>query len=123
MNTFEQTMLEAGVIYNYNRVLQRFMNNEALLVKFIKKFVDDPSYQQAMDAYSGHDYKGLELSAHTLKGVSANLGFDDLSAGCKEIVDLIRQTQYEPEDDTMEKLVAKLTDDYMKVVKAIKNLD
>lgn len=123
MKNFESLMSEAGASYNYDVVLRRFMNNEALLEKFIRKFVDDPSYQRVLEAHANRDYKELEISAHTLKGVGANLGFDELSASSKDIVDLIRQTGYAPDADAMKKLIAALKENYEKVITAIQNLD
>ena len=123
MKNFESLMSEAGASYDYDGVLRRFMNNEALLKKFIKKFVDDPSYQQVLKAYADRDYVELEISAHTLKGVGSNLGFDELSASGKDIMDLIRQTDYAPDAAALEKLIAALKENYEKEITAIQKWD
>lgn len=120
---FKDAMESAGVRYDYDRVLQRFMNNEALLVKFTKRFSEDPSFRQVLKSQEDRDFHGLEISAHTLKGVSANLGFDELSASSKDIVDLVRKTEYQPDPEEVDRLVERLQSDYDKVVQGINKLD
>lgn len=120
---FKDAMESAGVRYDYNKVLQRFMNNEGLLIKFTKKFAEDPSFQQVIKNQADCDYHGMEISAHTLKGVSANLGFEELSESSRDIVDLVRKTNFEPEQEKMDMLVEKLRSDYEKVVKGISRVD
>lgn len=119
----KDAMESAGVRYDYDKVLQRFMNNEGLLIKFTKKFAGDPSFQQLIKNQEDCDYQSMEISAHTLKGVSANLGFEELSESSKDILDLVRKTNLEPEQEKVDMLVEKLLSDYEKVIKGINSVD
>lgn len=80
---------------DYNTVIQRFCNNEAMLSKFVLSFPEDPTYNSLAEAIEAGDYQGIESQAHGLKGVSANLGFDKLMEACAEIVACVRNDKTE----------------------------
>lgn len=63
---------------NYDSGVNRFAGNEALFTKFLKKFVDDPTFSDLRKAMAGTDTDEAFRQAHTLKGVVGNLSFDDL---------------------------------------------
>lgn len=91
MDKFVQTELEgAGV--NVEETLRRFMNNEMLMIKF--------------------------LIAHTLKGVSGNLGLIKLYEIFSRMCQDCRNDQYEDLDG----LFAQAEANYSKVVEAIKKI-
>lgn len=74
MDKFVQTELEgAGV--NVEETLRRFMNNEMLMIKFLRKFVDDENMNKLRTLIAAKHYNEVLPVAHTLKGVSGNLGF------------------------------------------------
>lgn len=79
-------LTEAGM--NVDDALKRFMNNEAMLEKFLKKFTADTTYQALVDAISAGDVEEAFKAAHTLKGVAANFSFETLgqkvSDACEE---------------------------------------
>lgn len=84
---------EAG--YPYETTLRRFSNNEALLKKFLCRFAEDPTFGELTKGIEDKDYEKILMQAHTLKGVGANLGFDQLSQECAEIVSAVREERYE----------------------------
>ena len=49
-----QRLEEAGI--HVPEVLERFMGSEALLVKFLKKFLEDENYEKLAQAMKGQDY-------------------------------------------------------------------
>ena len=51
-----------------DKVLARFMGKEAMVVRFLKKFLDDRNFEEGKQAIEEKDYKKLETAAHTLKG-------------------------------------------------------
>lgn len=53
--------------------LERFMGNEALFERFFRRFMDDKSYAELVDAISCKDTERAFTAAHTLKGVCGNL--------------------------------------------------
>lgn len=60
---------------NYSAVKDRFCGNENLLEKFVVKFLKDPTYKNLEGSVNEGDRQGIEMNAHTLKGVAGNLGF------------------------------------------------
>lgn len=105
MDKFVQTELEgAGV--NVEETLRRFMNNEMLMIKFLRKFVADKHYNEVLPV------------AHTLKGVSGNLGLIKLYEIFSRMCQDCRNDQYEDLDG----LFAQAEANYSKVVEAIKKI-
>ncbi len=43
-DTIKKQLTEAGV--DLDKTMERFMNNEALYLKFLKRFPEDPNYAQ-----------------------------------------------------------------------------
>lgn len=85
---------EAGV----DAAINRFMGNKALYRKFLLKFLNDHSYEAIVEHVQGGNYEEAFNSAHTLKGVSANLGLDPIYKGASEITELLRGKQPEEVD-------------------------
>lgn len=104
------TILEASNCYDigfdYDQVLNRFCNNEALMHKFIKMFLQDENYSHLMEAVKAEDYPTVERAAHTLKGVSANLGFDHLFQRCNQMVVHVRENSYEKLEGDLQEIIA-----------------
>ncbi len=67
---------------NYQEMLDRMIGKEELLKKFLKKYPTDRSFGIFETAVASGDVEQIFRAAHTLKGVSANLGL-------KPIVDII----------------------------------
>ena len=61
-----------------------------LIRKFIAKFLDDGSYPELCRAMEQGQTEEVFRAAHTLKGVSANLGFDRLMVSSGELTELLR---------------------------------
>ena len=61
-----------------------------LIRKFIAKFLDDGSYPELCRAMEQGQTEEVFRAAHTLKGVSANLGFDRLTTSSGELTELLR---------------------------------
>ena len=58
--------------------VRRFAGNEALYEKYIFKFIDDKIYGNLAKAVGEGNIEGVFNEAHTLKGVSGNLGLNPL---------------------------------------------
>lgn len=71
-------------------LLKRFANNEAICVRLVKKFPNDMNYQHYLSEIQVQDFEKAEVSVHTLKGVSSNLGLTKVSDLTQMIVDEIR---------------------------------
>ena len=70
--------------------LKRFMGNEALYMKFIMKFLDDKNFEGLESNLEKNDYEGAYVSAHTLKGVTANLGLNPVYGVATQISDMLK---------------------------------
>lgn len=117
MDKFVQTELEgAGV--NVEETLRRFMNNEMLMIKFLRKFVDDENMNKLRTLIADKYYNEVLPVAHTLKGVSGNLGLIKLYEIFSRMCQDCRNDQYEDLDG----LFAQAEANYSKVVEAIKKI-
>ncbi len=77
MTSTAKAQLEAAGI-DVSGALSRFMGNESLLERFLKKFLTDENYSHLQEALSGNDLNGAITAAHTLKGLCGNLSMTDL---------------------------------------------
>ena len=114
---FKETLESLGV--DYEIVKQRFSNNESLIKKFVLKFPDDATYQQLQTAVQLADYDKILMMAHTLKGLSANLGFEKLSLRCSELVQYLR----EGHTQNVAYLNGAITEEYNKIIEGLTLVD
>lgn len=97
--------------------LERFAGNKALYTKFLRKFLNDPNLAALKEALDLNQYDNAQICAHTLKGVSANLGMDELSQTCHTIVLMLRNNQQDKEK--LQELFQKLSEQYDRIVAEI----
>ena len=96
MTEERKAVLEEGG-FNVEEALRRFMNNEQLWIKFLKKFKDDVSYADLLRAVEeGNCDKAFE-AAHTLKGITGNLALSRLHALVGEQTEYLRGAGRDPE--------------------------
>ena len=90
-----------------------------LIKRFLTKFLEDDSYSRLCAAMEQADREEAFRAAHTLKGVSANLGFDRLLASTERLTALLR-----PESDVIpagaDALLAQVERDYAETTEAIR---
>ena len=112
-------ILEEGGI-NVKEAMQRFMNNEQLWIKFLKKFKADSSYEKLVKSIEEKEWNKAFEAAHTLKGITGTLALSKLH-------DLVsRQTDYlRGEDNDFEAAVGmmpEITEVYENVLKLIEEV-
>ena len=99
--------------------VEKRLPSVSLVRKFITKFLDDGSFSELCRAMEDEQRQEAFRAAHTLKGVSANLGFDRLQASAGRLTELLR-----PETDTIPDDAASLLEevrlDYKATVNAIR---
>lgn len=83
-----EKLLDAGV--NIETAMERFMNNEQLLERFLKKFPQDPNYEAMLTAVAEKRYEDAFKAAHSLKGVCGNLSLVSLYDNVCMVVELLR---------------------------------
>ena len=59
---------------DYEDVFNRFMM-ESLVVKFVKKFIEDPTFDMLEQSLENHDVQEAIRASHTFKGICDNMGF------------------------------------------------
>ena len=79
---------------NYNEALSRMQNDERI-IKYLKFFIEDTSYEELKNAMNCNDTKNAFIAAHTLKGVCKNMAFTSLSSIAQEITEYLREDNYE----------------------------
>lgn len=103
---FKNELMDAGV--DYNTTLERFMGKEDLYEKFLFKFIDDRNFIQFEENILNKDVQAAYKSAHILKGLSGNLGFDKMFEIIVPIVEELRAGSL----DNAEKSLADLKEIY-----------
>ena len=94
MTDSEKKELELAGI-NINEALERFMGSEAIVEKFMKKFIGDTSFSQLEAAVEKGDGEEAFKAAHTFKGVCGNLSFDVLYGVLSRQVEFFREGNFE----------------------------
>jgi len=74
---------------DYASAKKRLMTDR-LVEKFILKFPADPTMQQLREAVAVNLIAESFRAAHTLKGVAANLSFDELQKFASELTEQLR---------------------------------
>ncbi len=103
---------------NFAEAKGRLMTPERI-ERFAKRFLNDQTYEQleAGIMQSG-DVQAAFAAAHTLKGITANLGFAMLSAAASEITEVLRADDYEQ----AKKIMTSVTVEYDKLIAALSAL-
>ncbi|MBP3521798.1 MAG: Hpt domain-containing protein [Oscillospiraceae bacterium] len=100
---------------DFDGVLGR-LRSEALVKKFVLKFLDDPSYDLLCRSMAGEDYGEAFRAAHTIKGVCQNLDFTTLYRSSAQLCEALRNG-FQPEAPA---LAQQVNADYEQTVSAIR---
>ena len=74
---------------DYKLVLSRLMMDK-IVDRFIRKFLDDPSYNLLITSLNDKNYEEAFRAAHTLKGLCLNLCLDGLLKPIMELTEALR---------------------------------
>lgn len=106
--------------------LDRMMGNEALFMRILNKFLEDRSFSRLKEFQAAGDYVQAFAHAHTLKGLSANLGMKGVCEEAAELVETLRPLKDNQTNAATEELirdkVEKLEIEYTHVVQAIQKI-
>jgi HPt (histidine-containing phosphotransfer) domain-containing protein len=91
--TYQQALTEIGV--DTESTLNRFSGNSALMEKFIRGFATDKTTEALRTSIAAKDFSAIERDAHTLKGISGNLGFFRLFEQTSALVTALRGKRFE----------------------------
>ena len=119
MTQQDKEMLEQNG-FDVSGALRRFINNEALYLQCLGKFLSDTSYDKLKKALEEGDCKTAFHEAHTMKGFVSNLGMVELYETVSVIVEMLRADNMEVSEQmqTLDKVYEK---DYNIIDEIIKN--
>lgn len=98
--------------------LERFMGNGELLVRFLKKFTQDGSYELFKTTMAEKNYDDAFKAAHTLKGLCGNLSLTNLYDLTSKEVEYLRHEHFEE----AEQMLPMIVQEYDKVFKELNSL-
>ena len=115
MNPQSQAILEQGGV-DVNRLLGRFMGSEALLERFLKRFLQDETVNALQTALDAGDTEAAAAAAHSLKGTSGTLSLNILFERSTAQLGQLRAGDLEGARQAM----AGVTEAYANAVEAIR---
>lgn len=83
-----ELMIESG--FDYDNAVYRFLGNEQMYQKFLKKLLEDTCYEQIVQGLAKQSAADVFSAAHTLKGVAANLGITPVQQLASHITEATR---------------------------------
>ncbi len=101
---------------NYDEV-KRHLRKDELIQKILLLFLKDPSFDSLKSAMESGDRETAFRAAHTLKGVSLNLGLSSLQESSSALSEALRN---DPPAENSQALYEALIPDYERVVSAIR---
>ena len=102
---------------DFDDVVRR-LTNEALVVRFAGKFLQDGSFEQLRAALEANDVDTAFLASHTLKGIAQNMGFSNLFEPSNALTEELRP---KPADLTRAReLFAPVEAEYAKTAEALR---
>jgi HPt (histidine-containing phosphotransfer) domain-containing protein len=82
---------EEKVYVNFDEGVKRVMNNTKLYAKLLGKFKTDTNFQELAVHLAAGDLEKARISAHTLKGLSANLSLTELFERTRDLESRIKE--------------------------------
>lgn len=104
--------------FDVDGAMQRFLNNEALYLKCLKKFLDDKNFEVLLEAKKNGNVDEAFKAAHTMKGFLSNLGINKLYIPLNPVVEKLRAGDMNIDDELVE--LEKL---YKETYDIVKNLE
>ena len=108
-------LTNAGV--DVKGAIERFVGNEDLFARMLKKFLDEPCYGKLVAAIEDNDPKEALAASHTLKGLCGNLSLTHLFELFSEQVTLFRADEW----DKAVGMMPEIGRSYDEMTGAIKN--
>lgn len=84
---------EVGV--DTDAALRRFSNNDMLYKRFLLRFPEDQNFVKIEEAMKSCNWSDMLTAAHTLKGLSGNLGMNRLLEICSSMTTYLREGRSE----------------------------
>ena len=106
----------AGV--DVENALGRFMNNEALMERFMKRFLQDANFERLKAEIKNGNRQGAYEASHTLKGVCGNLSMTELYRLFGRQVEAFKGDRW----DEAAGMLDEIETEYQRVTEAIRRI-
>lgn len=116
MDNLEQFFASAGS--DAGNIIGRLGGNSSLVKMFLSKFPSDGSFSELKKALNDGDVSVAFRAAHTLKGVCANLGLQNLYEKASSVTEMLRGGSL----DDAKKAFPSLEEEYKKVLESLKKI-
>lgn len=103
---------------DYKSTASRFPR-EGMLVKYLSKFLEDDSFENLTCAIDAKDKEAAFRCAHTIKGVSLNLGLESLARSASDLTEKLRSEE-SVIDEEAEALFGCVCEEYKTTVDVLK---
>lgn len=110
------SLLAAGI--NVPAALERFMNREAMLDKYLGRFLNEKSYAALMSAMASNDQEQAKAAVHTLKSVCGTIGCEAMQAQALELEQAMRADKW----DEARAMMPAIESAYDSICDALRNL-
>lgn len=107
-------LIDSGV--DIDSAIERFVGNENLYARMLKKFLEESSYNRLVKAISDKDPDEAVSASHTLKGLCGNLSFTALFKLFENQVNLFRADEW----DKAVGLMPEISEKYKEMTNVIK---
>ncbi len=98
---------------DYDEIKKNLIGDE-IIEELVLDFLEDNSFASLKNAYNSGDVNLAFLAAHTLKGVSASLGFNCLTEPVSIVTEKLRNKKMPATDE-----IAQIESQYNKVIASI----
>ena len=105
---------------DYEGTMNRFMGNESLYVRILKKLEADKNAERLQKSVAAQDWEEAFTAAHTLKGVAANMGLTPLLEAVNTIVEPLRRKEIRSD---YPQLSAAVMAQHKRILELVKELD
>ncbi len=102
--TFPEKLAAYGI--DYTDAMTRMDDDEDLYKRLALKYLDNKNYTDLVAAMEAKDYDSAYAAAHTLKGVSGNLSFDQLYKVSSALCEALKQGEPQAAEGMMADLKA-----------------
>lgn len=96
--------------------MERFLDDKALYEEFVESIVEEENFSLLKNSFDEKNYEEAFEYAHTLKGVTGNLGLTPLYEVICNLVEELREKRYE-EVEQYYAAVAVRYDDFCNIIR------
>ena len=114
-NTEKELLEQHG--FDVDGTMKRFLNNEMIYKKCLKKFLDDKSMEVLKESCNAGNIEEAFKAAHTMKGFISNLGMEKLHQYLIPMVEKLRAGEMLEQDE-----VTQLEEVYQEMYELIEDM-